>query len=70
MQLLRFFLLYLFLNQFLSDLDENYIIILRKFRTTCLMSWFGHKPVLIGPKTAVFSGLSVTNWKDQDQWSV
>ena len=29
-------------------------------------SRFGPKPVLTGLRTAVFSGLSLKNWKDQD----
>jgi hypothetical protein len=66
MQLLQFLLLYLFLGQFLPDLDEYY----QKFREDSRIHayWLGLylDQVLTGPKTAVFSSLSLTNWKDQD----
>ena len=37
---------FLFLGQLLSDLNENYMKILRKCRATCLLSQFGPEPVL------------------------
>ena len=54
----RFFI---FLSQFLPDLNENYIKIWRKCRATRLPSRFGPEPV--------FSCLSQKNWEDQDRWS-
>ena len=66
MQLLHFLSFYLFLSQFLPDLDEIFIKIYRKYRATYLLSRFGPKPVPTGPRTAVYSGLSLKNRKDQD----
>ena len=56
MQLLRFLPFFLFLSQFLSELDENHIKIWINFKPTRLPSRFGPKPVQTGPRTAVFSG--------------
>ena len=44
-----FYHFFLFLSQFLSELDENYIKNLDNFRPTRLLSRFGHR-------TTVFSG--------------
>ena len=50
MQILWILPFYLFLSQFLPNLDENYIKIQRTFRTTGLPSWFGLILVL-GPQS-------------------
>ena len=65
MQLLHFLSFYLFLSQFLPDLDKIFIKIQGKYRATYLPSQFGPKPIPTGPRTAVFSGLSLKNQKDQ-----
>jgi hypothetical protein len=51
MQVLRFGPFFLFLSQFLPDLDENYIKIKLNFRATRLRSWFVLEPVETGLKT-------------------
>jgi len=53
MQLFWFLPFYLFLSQFLLDLDENFIKIKLRIRATQSPSWF------IGPETAVIFGLSL-----------
>ena len=50
-QLLRFVPCFLFLSQFLPDLDENYIKIKLNSRGTRLLSWSVFEPVAIGLKT-------------------
>ena len=52
MQLLRFLLFYLFLNQFLSDLDENYI----KFSLNRDLHDYNYEPVRTGLIGSVFIG--------------
>ena len=66
MQLLHFFIILFIPQPVVTRFGWNVYQNLEKYRDTYLPSRFCPKPVLTSPKTAVFSGLSLKNRKDQD----